>query len=266
MFAIAVSDWTNIAVALGTLLLAFATFSATAIARRSTKEAYRSRVDALAPRLLVVDLKVQEGVEKPETVTAGNFGFAKSGEPIDVAGLGDGKLGLFIVLDILNEGNSTAHLALDCPHDIFVRESTYLFSSPGRIELRYANDVILLQPQARVSVKLVWRQSATVWSLEPDFPNRLPTRRVEVQLRDATGSVLDKCEVAFGGYALMPTPSKPGGWNVAPRNLFTVIPQGGSNTYENIGSVVRNYPKERTSAPPWSKLQKVLLVGRAKNA
>ena len=115
-------------------------------------------------------------------------------------------------------------------------------------------------------MKLVWRQSATAWSLEPDFPNCLPTRRVEVQLRDTTGSVLDSCEVTFGGYALMPTPSKPGGWNVATRSLFQAIPQGGSNTYEDIGSVVRSYPKERTGGSSWSKLQKVLLVGRAKNA
>jgi len=93
MFAISVSDWTNIAVAAGTLLLAAATFSATAIARRSTREAYRSRVDALAPKLLVVNLKVQEDVEKPETVTAGNFSVAKPGEPIDVDELGEGKLG-----------------------------------------------------------------------------------------------------------------------------------------------------------------------------
>ncbi len=59
-------------------------------------------------------------------------------------------------------------------------------------------------------MKLVWRQSVTAWSQDPDFPNRLPTRHVEVQLRGGTGSVLDKCEVTFGGYALMPTPIETG--------------------------------------------------------
>ncbi len=77
-----------------------------------------------------MDLRVQEGVEKPETVTPRNFGFAKPGELIDIAGLGDGELGMFVVVDTLNEGDSTALLVLDCPHDVFVRESRYLFSSP----------------------------------------------------------------------------------------------------------------------------------------
>jgi hypothetical protein len=245
MFAISVSDWTNIAVAAGTLLLAAATFSATAIARHSIKEAYRSRGDALAPKLLVAKLKVQGEVEKPETVTAGNFGVAKGGEPIDVAGLGDGALGLLIDAVVINEGNSTALLVFNCPHDVFIKGWDYYFTTPEQIGRVAANGAFLLQPQASITARLVWRQSTTAWIQEPDFPNHLPTRSVEVQLGDTMGSVLDSCVVTFGGYALMSTPSKPGGWNVAPRDLHTHIPQGGSNTYEDIGSVVRSYPKEQ---------------------
>jgi len=245
MAALTVSDWTSLAVAIGTLLLAAATFYATVIARHSTREAYRSRIDASAPRLVVLDLKVQQGVEKPETVTAGNFGFAKAGEPIDVAGLGEGKLGMFIEVEIANHGTSSGYVELTLPPDVFVNTITLHDMQPGSHNRYYSNHVILLQPLGRVTVKLVWRQSATAWSQEPDFPDHLPTRDVVVRIKDTLGSVVDAGTISFGGYALMRTPSNPGGWNVAPRSLFQLIPQGGSNTLEEIGKIERVYPKER---------------------
>lgn len=242
-----VSDWINLAVACGTFLLASAAFYATVISRRSMSEAYRSRVDASAPKLIVVDLLVLEGIETPETVTAGNFGFAKAGEPVDLTSLGSGRLGLLVDIEVLNDGNSTALVSLDLPPDVFLKdvsdiEATTIQRTDSHRSCR--NGVILLQARSRVSVKLVWRQSANVWSQEPGFPNRLPTRQVNVNLRDGTGSISDSCAIDFGGFALMPTPSKPGGWNVAPRDLRHVIAGGGSNSHANIGMVVRRYPKE----------------------
>ena len=254
MLALTVSDWTNIAVALGTFLLAVATFSATAIARHSTREAYRSRVDASAPRLVVLDMQVDQGVEKPETVTAGNFGFANAGEPIDMTGIGDGYLGMFVQVQIANHGTSSGFVEVVLPADVFVKTITLIDMTRDSHNRHYTNNVILLQPLTSVTVKLVWRQSAKAWSAEPDFPNRLPTRDVTVQMRDTLRSVVDTCTISFGGYALMKTPSKPGGWSVAPRNLFTVIPQGGSNTLERIGKIERTYPKEKSGGFPLRKL------------
>jgi hypothetical protein len=256
MAALTVSDWTNIAVAIGTFLLAVATYSATVVARHSTREAYRSRVDATAPRLVVLDVKVQQGLEKYETVTAGNFGFADAGEPIDVMGIGEGKLGLFAVVEIFNDGNSSAYVDLVRPPDVYIKEITYLGSKPGRLEHFYDSGVIFLQRDTRVSVKLVWRQSATAWSEEPNFPNELPTRNVTIRSSDTLGSMMDRCTVTLGGFGLMRTPSNPGGWNVAPRNLFTLIPQGGPNAVERIGPCDRSYPKEQTVNSRWTKLRR----------
>jgi hypothetical protein len=245
MIALTVSDWTSLAVAVGTLLLAVATFTATVIARHSTREAYRSRIDASAPRLVVLDLKVQQGVEKPETVTAGNFGFANAGAPIDVEDLGDEKLGVFVDVEIANHGTSSGYVDLALPPDVFVKTITLHDTTPYSHNRFYSNHVVLLQPLGKVTVKLVWRQSATAWSQEPDFPNRLPTRHVEIRIKDTLGSVIDTGTISFGGYALMRTPSKPGTWCAAPRSLFQLIPQGGSNTLEEIGQIDRTYPKER---------------------
>ena len=259
MLALTVSDWTSLAVAIGTLLLAGATYSATTVARRSTGEAYRSRIDAWAPRLVVLDVKVQQGLEKPETVTAGNFGYAQASEPIDVNGIGDGKLGLFADVEILNDGNSSAYVDLVRPSDIDIKALMYLGSTSGRLDHIYDSGVIFLQPETRVLVKLVWRQSATAWSEEPNFPNELPTRRVAVRLSDTLGSVMDSCTVTFGGYGLMRTPSNPGGWNVAPRDLRMVIANGVLNTVEQIGPSVRSYPKERAER---TRLANLLRIGR----
>ena len=255
MATLTVSDWTNIAVAIGTFLLAVATFSATVIARHSTREAYRSRVDASAPRLVILDLEVEQGLEKPETITAGNYGFANAGAPIDVAGIGAGELGMFVQVQIANHGTSSGFVELFLPPDVFVKEITHIDMKQGSHNRDYINNVILLQPLTSATVKLVWRQSATAWSMEPDFPNRLPTRDVAMQMRDTLRSVADTCTISFGGYALMKTPSKPGGWNVAPRNLFTVIPEGGSNTHQEIGKIERTYPKERSARFPMHRLR-----------
>jgi hypothetical protein len=244
MLALTVSDWTNIAVAIGTFLLASASFYATLISRWATKEAYRSRIDSSAPRLVVLDLKIQQGVETPETVTAGNFGFVNAGSPIAVAEFGDGNLGKYIEVEIANHGASSGYVELEFPADVAVKSVTLLNSTPGNHDRSYSNHVVLLQPLGRVTVKLVWRQSATTWSQEPDFPLRIPQREVIVKMRDTLRSMEDSCTITFGSYALMPTPSNPGGWNVAPLSLFQVISQGGSNSLENIGQIGRTYPKE----------------------
>lgn len=254
MVALTVSDWTNISVAIGTFLLAVATYSATSVARRSTKEAYRSRVDSWAPRLVVLDLEVQQGLEKPETITEGNFGFANAGEPIDVAGIGEGKLGMIAVLEIFNDGNASAYVNLIRPADVDIKGVAYLGSEPGRLEHFYDSELIFLQRNTRVRVNLVWRQPAISWSEEPDFPNRLPTRIVSVQMCDTLGSVLDTCTVTFGGYGLMPTPSNPGGWNVAPRDLRMVISNGVLNTFQHIGACARSYPKELAGNSWWRQI------------
>lgn len=251
MLALTVSNWASLGVAIGTLLLAGATYSATTIARRSTREAYRSRIDASAPRLVVLNLSVQGGLEKPETVTAGNFGFAQPGEPIDVMGIGEGKLGMFVIVEIFNDGDSSAYVDFSLPPDVSIKDRGYLGPSSGRHEHFYDDGVIFLQRDARVAVKLVWRQSATAWSEEPNFPNELPTRNVTVRLSDTFESVYDSCTITFGGYGLMPTPSKPGGWNVAPRDLSTQIANGVLNTVESIGPCVRSYPKEQSEGSWW---------------
>ncbi len=252
MLALTVSNWTSLAVAIGTLLLAGATYSATLVARRSTREAYRSRIDASAPRLVVLDVKVQEGLEKPETVTAGNFGFAQQGEPVDVAGIGEGLLGKYVIVEIFNDGNSSAYVTLVNPDDVFIKETTYLGPSSGRLEHSYDDGAIFLQRAARINVKLVWRQSANAWSNEPNFPDAIPTRDATVELSDTLGSVIDSCTVTFGGYGLMQTPSNPGGWNVAPRDLRMQIANGVLNVVERIGPCVRSYPKERTTNSNWT--------------
>jgi hypothetical protein len=205
----------------------------------------------------VLDLKVQQGLEKPETVTAGNFGFAQAGEPIDLLGVGDGELGMFAVVEIFNDGNSSAYVDLVRPPDVYIKEITYLGSRPDRLEHFYDSGVIFLQRDTRVQVKLVWRQSATAWSEEPDFPNELPTRSVTVRSNDTLGSVMDSCPVTLGGYRLMRTPSKPGGWNVAPRDLRHHIENGVLNAVEHIGPCVRSYPKEKTDNSRWTKLRRL---------
>jgi len=134
---------------------------------------------------------------------------------------------------------------MDLPPDVFVKTITLQEVTPYSHNRFYSNHVVLLQPLGKVTVKLVWRQSATAWSQEPDFPNRLPTRDVAIRIKDTLGSVIDTGSISFGGYALMRTPSNRGGWNVAPRSLFQLIPQGGSNTHEEIGQIGRTYPKER---------------------
>ena len=141
------------------------------------------------------------------------------------------------------------------PPDVFVKTITLLDMKLDSQNRQYTNNVVLLQPFTRVTVQLVWRQSATAWSAEPNFPNRLPTRDVAVQMRDTLRSVVDTCTISFGGYALMKTPSKPGGWNVAPRSLFQIIPQGGSNTHQQIGKIDRTYPKEKAGRSPMYRLR-----------
>lgn len=80
---------------------------------------------------MVLDLKIQQGLEKYETITAGNFGFAQAGEPIDVVGIGEGKLGLFATAEIFNDGNSSSYLDLVLPPDVHIKENTYLGSRPA---------------------------------------------------------------------------------------------------------------------------------------
>ncbi len=65
MVALTVSDWTSFAVAFGILLLAIATFSATAIARHSTKEAYRSRIGASARDFLLWISESKKALRSP---------------------------------------------------------------------------------------------------------------------------------------------------------------------------------------------------------
>jgi len=225
--------------ALGTLILAFATFYL-------ARSAVQGRLDGLAPRVVVTKLTVEDqalsyptklpGIPQPFT---GEWNMTLQG---------DHRLGIRASGQVRNESEVTALMQFDLPADHQVTEvvkEADTGSGPGPNGLTLQGGWWVLPPKTRAFFKLTWWRPAKEWMQSTeragsDAITSTPTTHVQLRVRGASGKTVDTWDLGFGSYVVQPNPTKDG-WVVC-LGLPTSPPGSIPYLMATVGLMQRRYP------------------------
>ncbi len=237
-------------VAFGTIAVAGVTAWLAFSSRNTTREAYRTRVDASGPRLVVVsfDVEPQAVTVRQPAVAGASPADVEPGLEWDMTQHGHALLGVLAFVMLTNEGARTALFRVETPDEVELtrRPSTggpgedlqpFLLVSAGEMGV---NGWAQILPGVQMQLGLVWWQSALRWA-ELWSESSPPTTTVTLIARDTTGSVEDRCELRFGAHVIMPKPIEDG-WMTAGRSLSSGVPKPAPEAVAVTGLTQRSYP------------------------
>jgi hypothetical protein len=242
-------------VAAGTLALAGVTGRLAFTTRGSVREAYRARIDAFGPRVVVRSFKVDRCPVKDQRVYAAyqDLDRLEPGTRWTLDSTGDRKLGIAASATVHNEGPWTTFVHVDHPADVELRRQLVPTQSDDKVEPRVDTfgtqngDWYLLPSGERLPVDLVWWRTEREWLASARLEGDLPTVSVTLVVRDATGLAEDRCQLTFGFYVLWPSQMGTT-WFVALRNEPIPVEGQPPPPIAEIGRLERNWPGEPTSS------------------
>jgi hypothetical protein len=234
-------------VTLATFVLALLTVWLGVEATLAAREAYRARMDDLAPRVFVVELDIREkAVTRPGTVDA-DPPEVPPATPWPLGQYGAQQLGLQVRARLRNEGAHSGLLKVTCPAGVEIRpgrmgysravESRGFDGEPtwGWIPLSKREGWRLVPPATDAGVELIWWRSSQDWADAWAPETKPPAATVELEVCDVTGRVRDKCKFDFGAFPLVEHPIH--GWVTAARGLPPLQPE----PVASVGLLDRSY-------------------------
>jgi hypothetical protein len=200
-------DVLNGLVAIGTLTLA----GATAFVSHA---ATRAAVDAASPRVFVDWLRADFGPLKK--VPKGAM-LLDQRMPWDMARQGHDEIGLRFESYLHNEGNVSALIRFDkfAGTEIDQIKNGAIGSpqdSRKPLPIQSQGDWYVVPPNGVLRFRVTWWQLASVWAREYGPTQRAssstslrtpPKAKIRLNVRGASGDALDRCDLIFGGYALV---------------------------------------------------------------
>ena len=242
-------------VAAGTLALAGVTSWLAFTTRGSVREAYRARIDAFGPRVVVRSFKVDRCPVEGRRVYAAyqDPSQLKPGTPWTLDLTEHRKLGIAASATVHNEGLWTTFVHVDHPVEVELLRQRVPTKSDDKVEPRVDTfgtqngDWYLLPPGETLPVDLVWWRPEREWVAAARLKGDPPTVSVTLLVRDATGLAEDRCQLTFGAYVLWPHQMETT-WFVALRS--EPIPAEGQppQPIAEIGRLERNWPGEPKSS------------------
>lgn len=240
---------------IGTLSLALVTAVALVVTWGSVREAYRARVDAVAPRVLVIDVTLMDSVSTAPA-SVGGRGVAEPGKGWDMTQNGTIPITVEVVVTVYNEGQMAAFVKVETQPDVKTLTVTTGDSASPPMALpitslpQSQDGWWLLKSGKHGYLRLGWSMPAHTWaSLVPeliDTQTLPPKMTFTVAVRDATGKTLDRTPCTVGTYAVTPKATQDG-WEIAPRSFKMVMAHPLPDSVEVVGRTHRTYPDE-----PWS--------------
>jgi hypothetical protein len=239
-----VPDILNGCVAAGTLALAGATVFV-------GRAAVRAAVDGRCPRVIVTELQVVDEPRNWPISAKAEPGEIKAGISWDMAQYGADRIGMKATGQLRNERAVTALFRLDCDPDCVV--GPVLCRDPNPI-----SGLAVTQPAPRegwyvivpgggADFSIIWWQPASAWAQawqrgagNPELSP--PTTTVRLVVRGASGDAVDRCDLTFGGYVVVPRPREDG-WVIAiVDRSWRNIPGTAPERVARIGLMRRSYP------------------------
>ena len=260
-------------VAAGTLALAGVTYRLARSTSGSVREAYKSRIDASAHRVVVHGFAVWDNCANPRIAERTDPHLFDLGIDWDLSQHGGTYIGLPASTTVTNEGAVSALVEVSPSEGVELWLPTVPASNVGVAQLswleRQGDGAYLLPPGKSVEVRLIWWQAGDRWALAADAGG-VPLVTARVAIRDAMRGATDACELTFGAQVLWRHPTHDG-WMIAARDMTHVIENPPDPPIATVGQLVRSYPGEpkplswqtlmhrRAAMPP--KHRRVVLSG-----
>jgi hypothetical protein len=245
-------------IAAGTLTLAWVTYRLVKSTTGSVREAYRSRVDASAHRVVVHGLSVWDQCANRETVARAEPYFFSPGIGWDLTQSGGALIGLPASVTVSNEGAVSALMELGSPDDVeFWR--VHASPLPGEHALQFTSleqqgdGTYLLPARTEAEVGFIWWQASDRWALAAKAGG-VPQTWARITVRDVAGGAIDTWELIFGAQVLWRHATKDG-WIVAARDMRHMIENPPDLPVTIVGPMNRAYPSEPLPRPSgWSQI------------
>jgi hypothetical protein len=246
-------EWHNVmmdvAVAVGTLALAFVAAVGLALNLHSTREAYRSRVDFSAQRIVITSCEIGDTRVAPASVGVPQV--ANPGLVWDVYTHATTPLMLDIPVVLRNEGDVTAMIRVQPHPEIQVHRVYFhralqvgVISQTGQALAERQGEWWLVPSGETAHIESSWVRSASTWSSAADVhSNDMPRTQMVIEARDGTGNAMDKCTCSFGAFVLLHRETGDG-WEFAARDMTGVRRNPPPPRVAEVGLMERVYPRE----------------------
>jgi hypothetical protein len=150
--------------ALATAVMAYFTYRVVRTSRDAVGEAYRARVDASAPSLLIVEVSIDEGVHTPSQSAAGDYGHVDSGTPWDLEQFGNVQLSVVIDIDVVNDGAHGGQFQVGETSSLDARFMEILESGSTGNERRKQSWGWPIYAHERMRLRIHWAKTANEWA------------------------------------------------------------------------------------------------------
>lgn len=232
-------------VAAGTLALAGVTGWMAVATRAMVRESSRARLDALAPNITVLQLKVEKAPVRQGPSADAPTVDVPPGTLWSMAKDGDARIGVRASGVLVNEGATSAQLKLLAPPEVEIQHvvADYIegpgASGPPPV-LTKQGDYWMVRPHMRVNSGFILWKSAQWWAERSNGSGRdaAPVLgHVDVEVTSAAAAVVDSCRLSFGMLPFVRHPTDDG-WVVAGSQRYS----GPAPARADIGPMVRTYP------------------------
>ena len=212
-----VPDILNGLVAAGTLALAGATVFV-------GRAAVRASIDGRCPRTVVAQLQVEDEPRNWPVAAKAEPGEIKPRTLVEVAQHGADRMGIKAVALLRNERTVTALFRIE--HDSDCEVSTVVCRDPDPISglavtqpAPQQEGWYVIAPGGGADINFIWWRSSSAWAdawrRGAEYPELSPpTTTARLTVRGASGDAVDRCDLTFGGYVLVPYPREDG-WVIA---------------------------------------------------
>ncbi len=239
-----VPDILNGLVAAGTLALAGATVFV-------GRAAVRAAVDGRCPRVIVTQLQVEDEPRNWPVAAKAEPEKIKLGVSWSMAQHGADRIGMQAVGQLRNERAFTALFRFEFDPDcelgsVLCRDPSPLSGLAVTQPAPPREGWYVIVPGGGADFSIVWWQPASAWEKawqrgdgDPESP---PTTTVRLVVRGASGDAVDRCDLTFGGYVVVPHPREDG-WVIAiVDQSWRNIPGTAPERVARIGLMRRSYP------------------------
>jgi len=240
-----VPDILNGLVATGTLALAGATVFV-------GRAAVRASIDGRCPRTIVTQLQVEDEARNWPVSAKAESDKIKPGIPWSMAQHGADRIGMTAVALLRNERTVTALFRIE--HDSDCEVSAVVCHDPDPISGPAVTQPTpqqegwhVLAPGGGADIGVIWWRQASAWAdawrrgaENPELSP--PTVTARLTVRGASGDAVDRCDLTFGGYVVVPHPREDG-WVIAiVDRSWRKIPGTAPERVARIGLMRRSYP------------------------
>ena len=229
------ADLFNGFVAAGTLALAAVTVKLARATNKMVAEASHARMDALAPKVAVLDLQVLNKPVQPALDAHAAPGEIDIGTTWDLTQHGEVRIGVMAEGTLVNEGSTTALVALNPGRDVEVLEVSAPDNAGSLRPVAQQGDRYVVRPRVTVRVTFILWRAARDWAQDPSALGE-----VGLEITGSAKSVIDTCQLTFGKHVLIRHRAKDG-WAIADNDMTTVVPNPPPKPVAAIGEVARRY-------------------------